>query len=161
MDNLIGVYTVFTQIRNSFVEEYNVSVVLHNGQRQYFLCTSCSPRSISALPLSRYRRHQSPPSSPTFPANNVHPYTSTPLQTHLHNPSPLPPLHQIRPLRRRRRYLPWRQIHPRLLRNARHEPIHAERGRGAEHWHRGGVGKGAGDEGGGVVCGAGGYEKER
>jgi hypothetical protein len=35
LDNLIGVYTVFTQIRNSFAEEYNVSVVLHNGPRQY------------------------------------------------------------------------------------------------------------------------------
>ena len=78
-----------------------------------------------------------------------------PLHPLLLRPALGPASVQRRPVRRRRRHLPGRQVLLRVLRDSRNRPVLTERGRRAEHRRCGPGGEGSGDESRGDLCGAG------
>jgi hypothetical protein len=84
------------------------------------------------------------PTSHHCPQNVIH---QTPLHTLLLHPTLRLASLQRRPLRRRRRHLPWRQILARLSQDPWNRPVPTQRRRGAEYRHCRLVREGARDEG--------------
>jgi len=97
-----------------------------------------------------YPRHHTITTSHT-PQNSVF----GPLRPLILRPALGPASVQRRPLRRRRRHLPKRQVLPRLLRDSQDRPVPTGRGCRAEHRRRGPGGEGAGDESRDDLCGLG------